>query len=189
MNVLFLSVFFALGQPPEANLTGEMPLAPEVQPEYAGCDTCPSYCGPRCALRSGVKSLCQAGWDWFGPMPQTCYQPRFGCYPGNSRDIHRYPAFHGYYYRQPYNYRHYFEYPWHADPHEPLGYFSYPQVGESVPEEAAPIEAPYVPQAMSTGKTPHTSVQQNFPSTPRPLPIGTLSSPWQPIKKPTPIRN
>lgn len=61
------------------------------------------------------------GWivDWFGPMPQTCYQPRFGCYPGNPRTIHRYPAFHGYYYRSPYNYRHLFEYPWHAQPNEP----------------------------------------------------------------------
>lgn len=61
------------------------------------------------------------GWivDWFGPMPQTCYQPRFGCYPGNPRTIHRYPAFHGYYYRNPYNYRHLFEYPWHAQPNEP----------------------------------------------------------------------
>lgn len=60
------------------------------------------------------------GWlvDWFGPMPQTCYQPRFGCYPGNPRTIHRYPAFHGYYYRAPYNYRHLFEYPWHAQPYE-----------------------------------------------------------------------
>lgn len=61
------------------------------------------------------------GWlvDWFGPMPQTCYQPRFGCYPGNPRTIHRYPAFHGYYTRAPYNYRHLFEYPWHAQPYEP----------------------------------------------------------------------
>ncbi|WP_347245987.1 hypothetical protein [Thermogutta sp.] len=61
------------------------------------------------------------GWivDWFGPMPQTCYQPRFGCYPGNPRTIHRYPAFHGSYYRNPYNYRHLFEYPWHAQPNEP----------------------------------------------------------------------
>jgi len=61
------------------------------------------------------------GWlvDWFGPMPQTCYQPRFGCYPGNPRTINRYPAFHGYYYRAPYNYRHLFEYPWHAQPNEP----------------------------------------------------------------------
>ncbi len=63
--------------------------------------------------------------DWLGPMPQTCYDPHFGCYPGNQRTIHRYPAFHGYYYRDPYNYRHVFEYPWHAAPHEPVGYFTF----------------------------------------------------------------
>jgi hypothetical protein len=57
-------------------------------------------------------------------MPQTCYAPRFGCYPGNNRHMHRYPAFHGYYYRKPYNYRHLFDYPWHARPHEPQGFFA-----------------------------------------------------------------
>jgi len=60
---------------------------------------------------------------WAGPMPQTCYAPRFGCYPGNDRHMHRYPAFHGYYYRQAYNYRHVFDYPWHAAPHNPPGFF------------------------------------------------------------------
>ncbi len=64
-------------------------------------------------------------WDVIGPMPQTCYNPHFGCYPGASRTMHRYPAFHGYYYRQPYNYRHLFDYPWHATPHEPVGFFAY----------------------------------------------------------------
>jgi hypothetical protein len=38
--------------------------------------------------------------------------------------MHRYPAFHGYYYRAPYNYRHVFEYPWHAAPHEPQDFFT-----------------------------------------------------------------
>ena len=57
---------------------------------------------------------------WFQPMPQTCYGPHYGCYPGNNRDIHRYPAFHGYYYRHAYNYRQLYEYPWQADPFEPL---------------------------------------------------------------------
>jgi len=57
-------------------------------------------------------------------MPQTCYNPRFGCYAGTSRTMHRYPAFHGYYYRSPYNYRHYYEYPWHASPHDPQAYFT-----------------------------------------------------------------
>ncbi len=68
-------------------------------------------------LVHGFFNYCRA---WFEPMPQTCYSPHFGCYPGNGRDITRYPAFHGYYYRQAYNYRPLFEYPWQADMHEPL---------------------------------------------------------------------
>src|SRR5438045_3701073 len=31
-----------------------------------------------------------------GPMPQSCYNPSFGCYP-STRFMHRYPAFSGYY--------------------------------------------------------------------------------------------
>lgn len=60
--------------------------------------------------------------DWWGPMPQTNYTPRYGCYPGNARTIHRYPAFHGYTLRNPYNYRMYSEFPWHADMAEPRPY-------------------------------------------------------------------
>jgi len=60
----------------------------------------------------------------FVHIPQTCYSPRFGCYPGNGREIHRYPAFHGCFYRRPYNYRNVFDYPWHAELHEPTSYFS-----------------------------------------------------------------
>lgn len=62
------------------------------------------------------------GCDWWGPMPQTNYTPRYGCYPGNARTIHRYPAFHGYTLRNPYNYRMYSEFPWHADMAEPQPY-------------------------------------------------------------------
>lgn len=68
-------------------------------------------------LIRGFFMYCQA---WFQPMPQTCYTPHYGCYPGNGRDIYRTSAFHGYYYRQAYNYRPLFEYPWQADMHEPL---------------------------------------------------------------------
>lgn len=183
MNVLVFSMVLVLGQPPQPGQT----VSPGPQTVESNCDTCPSaYCDPGCALRSGVKSLRTLAWDWFGPMPQTCYQPRFGCYPGNARDIHRYPAFHGYYYRQPYNYRHYFEYPWHAQPHEPLGYFAYPQVGEGVQEQASPIEAPPVPSGNPGGK-PQGSSAQSFPGAPRTLPVGTLSNPWQPVRS-TPIR-
>jgi hypothetical protein len=86
------------------------------------------------------------GWlvDWFGPMPQTCYQPRFGCYPGNPRTIQRYPAFHGYYYRAPYNYRHLFEYPWHAQPYEPQPLR--PQTVETVVDQGeAPMSLQPIP--------------------------------------------
>jgi hypothetical protein len=38
--------------------------------------------------------------------------------------MHRHTAFHGNYYRTPYNYRHIFEYPWQAAPHEPLDFFT-----------------------------------------------------------------
>jgi hypothetical protein len=88
-------------------------------------------------------------------MPQTCYAPRFGCYPGNNRHMHRYPAFHGYYYRAPYNYRHYFDYPWHAAPHEPLGFFArpLPEAGsETVPEGVVPPVPPPSPPAPIEGR-------------------------------------
>ena len=55
----------------------------------------------------------------FGPMPQSCYSQRYGCYPGSSRTMHRYPAFHGWFYRRPHNYRNVFDYPWQAEMHEP----------------------------------------------------------------------
>ncbi|MCO6456961.1 MAG: hypothetical protein J5I93_16805 [Pirellulaceae bacterium] len=58
-------------------------------------------------------------------MPQTCYAPRHGCYYSGDRHMHRYPAFHGTFYRRPYNYRNVFDYPWHAELHEPTSLFSY----------------------------------------------------------------
>lgn len=86
-----------------------------------------------------------------GPMPQTCYDPAYGCYPG-TRHMNRYPAFHGTYYRRPYNYRNVFDYPWHADLHEPTSIFSYHVSGEAgsaqsvrpqpMPEPPQPIPAP-----------------------------------------------
>ncbi|MDO4628665.1 MAG: hypothetical protein Q4C70_05740 [Planctomycetia bacterium] len=81
--------------------------------------------------RVGLRRIAdpEGGWktkgfiiDSFGPMPQTAYDPNFGCYPGNQRTIHRYPAFHGNYYSSPSNYRHYAEYPWNADMAEPRPY-------------------------------------------------------------------
>ena len=91
----------------------------------------------------------------FGPMPQSCYSPRYGCYPGNSRDIQRYPAFHGTFYRRPYNYRNTFDFPWHAALHEPTSHFSYnvghgdrhegahdqPTMQEELPPSVAPAKS------------------------------------------------
>lgn len=74
-----------------------------------------------------------------GPMPQSCYNPSFGCYP-STRFMHRYPAFHGNYYRQAYNYRHYFDYPWHAGLHEPTSHFSY-----NVPPQSTIPDVPIPP--------------------------------------------
>jgi hypothetical protein len=96
----------------------------------SGCNAC---CG-----RSGKLANRKAYANEFREMPQTCYQPHYGCYPAGSRWTHRYPAFHGNYYRRPYNYRNLFDYPWHARMHEPTSLFSY-----HVPTEAdfdEPIE-------------------------------------------------
>ncbi len=78
---------------------------------------------------------------WFGHMPQTCYSSRYGCYYGGNRYMSRYPAFHGTYYRRPYNYRNLFDYPWHAEMHEPTSMFSYntlPESGATNVEEIQP---------------------------------------------------
>jgi hypothetical protein len=75
-----------------------------------------------------------------GPMPQTCYDPPYGCYHG-SRWNNRYPAFHGSYYRQAYNYRNYFDYPWHAGLHEPTSQRSYGVTGDT--GEPAPLPGPF----------------------------------------------
>ncbi len=92
-----------------------------VVPGQAAC--APGPCHPHGDFWQGCLSLC------LGPMPQTCYGPRFGAYPGNSRHIHRYPAFHGTYYRQPYNYRQLFDYPWQAGPYDPRDYFTHQMGG------------------------------------------------------------
>ena len=102
---------------------------------------CGSDCGYGCESGGCLPGCC-------GPMPQTCYAPRFGCYPGNNRHMHRYPAFHGYYYRAPYNYRHLFDYPWHATPHEPLGFFTYQEgdlTDEQIVNPNGPLAVPLEP--------------------------------------------
>lgn len=97
------------------------------------CDACEGgrhgHHDGNCGLRS-----------WCGPMPQSCYNPSFGCYP-STRFMHRYPAFHNVYYRKAYNYRNYFDYPWHAGLHEPTSMFSYHVPGEAAPQ-VTPVPVP-----------------------------------------------
>jgi hypothetical protein len=104
---------------------------------YDQCDDCNNGGG-------GHHQGCGNRGGWLGNMPQSCYNPSFGCYP-STRYMHRYPAFAGYYYRKAYNYRTYFDYPWHAGLHEPTSMFSYHVPGE-VPAGAAPPPQP-VPDA------------------------------------------
>jgi hypothetical protein len=84
-----------------------------------------------------------------GNMPQNCYAPRFGCYPCNTRGSHRYPAFHGTHYRRPYNYRNYFDYPWHAALHEPTSLFAY-NVEEAVPADKLPPRGTPIPSRVES---------------------------------------
>ena len=148
----------------------------------AGCESCESCSGDDeggCSSCGGCKKGCggcnEYGWiRRAGPMPQTCYNPRHGCYPGNNRFMHRYPAFHGYYYRNPYNYRALFDYPWHAELHEPTSMFSYnfeetSSDNRSTPTEADPADAPTAKTGTSAGarriagysrSTPASAVRQ-----------------------------
>jgi hypothetical protein len=88
-------------------------------------------------------------------MPQTCYNPKFGCY-GADRHMNRYPAFHGTYYRRPYNYRNVFDYPWHAELHEPTSFFSYHVQANNQMQAPTPVpvpapamaQQPYIPTPM-----------------------------------------
>jgi len=103
---------------------------------YGGeCDECNNGGG-----RHHHGNLNGGARGWCGPMPQSCYNPSFGCYP-STRFMHRYPAFHNYYYRSAYNYRHYSDYPWHAGLHEPTSMFSYHVPGEN-PGQALPVPIP-----------------------------------------------
>lgn len=128
-----------------------------------GCE-CGSSCGNggRCAHLKGrlmARLADPSRRAWGRPMPQTCYAPRFGCYPGNNRHMHRYPAFHGTYYRRPYNYRNYFDYPWHAGLHEPTSLFSYGVWDETIRDfEGSPAEI--LPQGANTSRAPAPTPSQ-----------------------------
>lgn len=100
-----------------------------LDPGAAGFPEAPAWMGGPAPVDAGGghprhRDMKRAQRAMRNMMPQTCYDPVFGCYRG-SRFMNRYPAFHGTYYRRPYNYRTVFDYPWHADPHEPTSLFSY----------------------------------------------------------------
>ena len=70
--------------------------------------------------------------------------------------MHRDPAFHAYSYRQAYNYRHLFDYPWHATPYAPQGFVTYQidgQAGEEIrtpqPEQGVTPSGPLQPFPMA----------------------------------------
>jgi len=165
-------------------------IASSCGADCGGCDVCADHGRGHGLLggrRRGRAGHCAA-------MPQTCYSPRYGCYPGNSRDIQRYPAFHGSYYRRAYNYRRYFEYPWHASLHEPTSYFSYnvPPQGSSVvepgPTDIAPPPPPGAhrhdsasPRLSIRDAAPRTDIIRDQPSARRPIEISP------PITAPNPI--
>ncbi len=95
---------------------------------------------------------------WWGMMPQTCYNPKFGCY-GGERHYNRYPAFHGTYYRRPYNYRNVFDYPWHAELHEPVSHFAYTSdVQEGGP--AGQVGAKPAPRTAQAAAPPQRTIAQ-----------------------------
>jgi len=108
-----------------------------------GCSSCGESRSRRCG--HGSRHGRRQNGSWWGAMPQTCYNPHYGCYPGASRTMHRHSAFHGNFYRRPYNYRNYFDYPWHTRIHEPTSRFSYnvPRNQETnAPTPAAPAPMP-----------------------------------------------
>jgi hypothetical protein len=128
MNVILLTVLALSGT------GGESQVAPQD-------DTAGIYAdGQECVSGHSRKlhgAVLHGGC--MGPMPQTCYEPPYGCYHG-SRWNNRYPAFHATYYRKAYNYRNYFDYPWHAEMHEPTSQWSYNVTGDT----GAPAPLPSV---------------------------------------------
>lgn len=134
MHVVLLTVLALSG----ANVSDHL-IAHE---EAAACQTCDAghHGHHKHGPLIGKPGTC------LGAMPQSCYQPAFGCYPG-TRFMNRYPAFHQTYYRQSYNYRNYFDYPWHAEMHEPTSHFSFHTQGQDGSGmHPAPVVAPQPPQ-------------------------------------------
>lgn len=154
MNAVLLTVLATLGGTYGSGYATANVAHGEVVYEGAACSHCGKGHGPH--------------GGWLGMMPQTCYNPRLGCYDGD-RYNHRYPAFHGTYYRKAYNYRNYFDYPWHADLHEPTSNFAYnvnePGATIVVPQQSVPTPAPVVPTPMPDSAS-RRGVQRPAPVTP-----------------------
>jgi hypothetical protein len=148
MNAILLTML-ALGGADAAAYGGGL-AGPAAQPALLG-GSAGGFAGDCDACNGGGYGHGHGGGclhDCCGPMPQSCYNPSFGCYP-STRFMHRYPAFHNYYYRSAYNYRHYFDYPWHAGLHEPTSMFSYHVPGAG-PAESIPVPLPAVSREPTT---------------------------------------
>ena len=103
MHALVLTLA-ALGADTGGGLVG--PVVDDHQSACA-CDHCGGGAHGGRARKKDIRRALRAQRYM---MPQTCYDPTFGCYQG-SRHMHRYPAFHGTFYRRPYNYRNLFDEP------------------------------------------------------------------------------
>lgn len=196
---LVLVTVLALGATP-ASTASRQPAAPPQPipaqaPEYAG--VAPGECceDEACGCRGGLMGAGLGSGNFAhnlalrAAMPQTCYAPRYGCYHGSERFMNRYPAFHGTYYRRPYNYRNYFDYPWHAEMHEPTSLFSFNVANEERDDaERVPPMARRAPQAAAPSRP--VPVPQN---TKRPIADPAPKSAAAPIVQPgyelTPVAN
>jgi hypothetical protein len=149
---------------------GQLPVDANPEGPSAPAQCCPGP--PRDPGETCYKAL--TGWltDWFLPMPQTCYSPHFGCYPGNGRDIQRYPAFHGSYYRRAYNYRQLYEWPWLADPHDPGGCTQPCCAQMAGPPMGQPMTAPFAHERPFSSATPTPA-----PTSPAPAAVPAFRAP------------
>jgi hypothetical protein len=143
MHAALLTVWLiAAAEQPSATVAERpCPLVAERQVVVAedcpstGCGWCNRAAGSRCCtLILGFLAACSR------PAAQPCYVPRSGCSAGNNRCAHCYPTMPAYY-RQAYNYRTQFDYPWHTVPCGPRPPFVF-QGHPRLPAQEV-IPAPY----------------------------------------------
>ena len=95
--------------------------------------------------------------------------------------MNRYPAFHATYYKRAYNYRNYFDYPWHAELHEPSSLFSYETVADNESTDSfAPVLDPGE-QTLPPAPVPVVPVSAAYRNAPRPA--ATAKQPIMPVKQ------